>query len=167
MTSVGVPESKPVELLKLMPAGNVPVRLYETIDPPMLLMLYVFAVDAAVTESIVNDELVSVIRGGSTAAMKLVAEFTVPPGAVTAITPVELPELVMAVICVLLFTVKLATLLPPIVTFVAPVNPVPVMTTLVPGTPVEGVKLVKVMPLAAGGTKVNSSSDIIVTSLVM
>jgi len=27
MTSVGVPESKPVELLKLMPAGNVPVRL--------------------------------------------------------------------------------------------------------------------------------------------
>ena len=67
----------------------------------------------------------------------------------------------------MLLTVKLATSLPPMVTFVAEVNPVPVMTTLVPGTPVAGVKLVNVMPLGAGGTKVNSASDCSGTSLVV
>ena len=98
ITSDGVPDSRPVAELKLMPAGKVPLRLYDTIDPPMLFTLYVFAVVAAVAVSILNDVELKVMRGGSTAAIKLVAELTVPPGAVTAMTPVELPEEVIAVI---------------------------------------------------------------------
>ena len=60
------------------------------------------------------------------------------PGAVTLTEP-EAPAPTTAVICVLLLTVKEVAAVPPKLTAVAPVNPVPVMITLVVAPDVVGV----------------------------
>ena len=67
-------------------------------------------------------------------AVPLVA---VPPGVTTLIVPVVAPAGTVAVICPSLFTVKEATT-PWKVTLVAPVNPDPVITTVVPTGPTVG-----------------------------
>ena len=65
----------------------------------------------------------------------------VPPGPVTVMSTVPVPAGLAALICVTDVTVKLAAGAPPNLTAVAPVNPVPVIVTVVPpvGGPVAGV----------------------------
>jgi hypothetical protein len=75
--------------------------------------------------------------------VKLAALVAVPPGVVTAILPVVVPAGTVAVIRALLTTLKVAAL-PPKVTAVAPVKPVPLTLTLVPTGPEVGAKLVTV-----------------------
>ena len=77
----------------------------------------------------------------SGATMKLAALPAVPRGAMTVSVPLVAPAGTMAVICVLLFTVKEAAA-PLKVSAVAPLKPVPVMVTTVPTGPEAGVKLV-------------------------
>ena len=69
--------------------------------------------------------------------MELVA---VPPGVVTTILPLVAPAGTIAVICVSDFTVNVATTLLK-VTLLACFRPVPVIVTVVPTTPLAGVKL--------------------------
>ena len=71
----------------------------------------------------------------------------VPPGVVTVISTVPVPAASTAVICVDELTVKLAAAVLPKFTVDAPVNPLPVMITLVPPVagPVTGFK-----PVVAG-----------------
>ena len=70
----------------------------------------------------------------------------VPPGVVTVISMVPVPAGEMAVIFVAESTVKLEAALPPNITVVAPVNPVPITVTVVPPTngPLVGEMLVTV-----------------------
>jgi hypothetical protein len=70
----------------------------------------------------------------------------VPPGVVTVTSTVPVPDGEMAVIFVAESTVKLEALLIPNITVVAPVNPVPVIITVVPPTngPLVGAMLVTV-----------------------
>jgi hypothetical protein len=56
----------------------------------------------------------------------------VPAGVVTVMSTMPWPDGLVAVICVPESTVKLRALVPPKLTPVAPVKPVPVMTTLSP-----------------------------------
>jgi len=79
-----------------------------------------------------------VIRG---ATVKLAALVAVPPGVVTLMGPVVAFAGTVAVICVLLFTVKVAEA-PLNLTAVAPVKVVPVTVTLVPGAPLVGENVV-------------------------
>ena len=70
-----------------------------------------------------------------------------PPGVVTLTSTVPaLPAGAVAVICVSLLMVKPAAAVPPNATAVAPVNPVPVIVTVVPPAtmPVIGERLVMV-----------------------
>lgn len=83
----------------------------------------------------VNDEIVG---GGMT--VKLEELVTVPPGVVIEMVPVETPEGTVAVICVAELTVKLVASVPLNRTAVALVKFVPVSVTVVPDTPLEGVK---------------------------
>ena len=69
--------------------------------------------------------------------MKSVVLVPVPVGPVTAILPVEAPAGTVAVIWFGELTMKEAAS-PSKVTAVAPVNPVPVITTLEPGSPLAG-----------------------------
>jgi hypothetical protein len=62
----------------------------------------------------------------------------VPPAVVTDIVPDTAPEGTVAVICVSLFTVMVTTGVAPIVTAVAPVNPLPAITTVDPTIPEPG-----------------------------
>ena len=73
---------------------------------------------------------------------KFVALVPVPPGVVIAIGPVLAPAGTVAVICVSESTVKLDERVPWKATAVAPVKPVPVMTTEVPTVPLAGVNKV-------------------------
>ena len=68
----------------------------------------------------------------------------VPPGVVTVTSTVPAPAGEIAVILVAELTVKLEALLIPNITVVAPVNPVPVIVTVVPPTngPLVGEMLV-------------------------
>jgi len=99
MTSVGVPESKPVEVLSDTPAGKVPDKVNDVNGPPRLLMLYVFAVVAAVAVSSVNEVLVKVIRGDSFVAVNGVNVSVTVPAEVVVIarSPVLLEEVVTSV----------------------------------------------------------------------
>ena len=69
-----------------------------------------------------------------------------PPGVVTVTSTVPLPAGLVAVIWVSLSTVKLLAAVAPKETPVAPVKPVPVMTTVVPPAldPLDGLILVTV-----------------------
>ena len=79
---------------------------------------------------------------GNGLIVKLEALVTEPPGAVTIIVPV-VPVAGIAVICVAEFTIKENAFVPPNVTAVAPIKPVPVIfTDVVFSHPLEGVKLV-------------------------
>src|SRR5439155_20198203 len=78
------------------------------------------------------------IVGGEAVTVKLPALVAVPPGAVTLIDPEVAPLGTVAVIWVLVFTVKLAAV-PLKATAVAPVKLVPVMVTEVPTGPLVGV----------------------------
>jgi len=80
--------------------------------------------------------------GAGTFTVKLLAEMAVPFGVVTEILPVVVPEATVAVICVALFTVKLAAAVELNLTAVAPVKLVPVIVTEVPLPPLVGLKLV-------------------------
>jgi hypothetical protein len=73
--------------------------------------------------------------------LKTVALVAVPPAVVILILPVTARLGTVAVTCVLPFTVKLVAVAPNI-TFVVPVKPAPVITTLVPTGPLIGAKLV-------------------------
>ena len=66
--------------------------------------------------------------------VKLAALVAVPPGAVTVTGPLVAPEGTVAVICVSLFTVKVAAR-PLKATAVAPVKPPPTKVTLLPTGP--------------------------------
>ena len=74
--------------------------------------------------------------------VKLPVLVAVPPGVVTVIFPVVIPEGITAVICVALSTTNEVAATPLKLTVVAPVKLVPVMTTLSPVQAVVGVKLV-------------------------
>ena len=76
--------------------------------------------------------------------MKSVALVAVPPGVVTAIGPVVAPVGTVAVIWVSEFTVNVVAAMPPNVTALAPVKPVPVITTEVPTAPLVGLNDVMV-----------------------
>ena len=79
------------------------------------------------------------IAGATVAVVtaKLVVVVAVPPGVVTAIGPVAAPAGTVAVSVVSDPTVN-GALVPPTVTAVAPVNPVPVTVTVVPTGPLVG-----------------------------
>lgn len=69
-------------------------------------------------------------------------EVAVPPGVVTEIIPVLVPEPTVAVMCTALSTVKLDAAVPLNETAVVPVKFVPLIATEVPAFPETGVKLV-------------------------
>src|SRR6476661_4387077 len=81
---------------------------------------------------------------GAGITVKLVAEVPLAMGLVTVMGPVMAPAGTVTVIWVPEFTVKLVVLMPPNDTPLAPRKLVPVMTTVVPGEPLVGVKLVTV-----------------------
>ena len=86
------------------------------------------------------------------------ADVPVPFGVVTLTVTEPTPAAVTAVICVAELTTKLAALVPPNWTAVAPVKPVPVMTTLVP--PAAGPD-VGASPVTVGaGMNVNVPADV-------
>ena len=70
--------------------------------------------------------------------VNVAADTAVPPAVVTLIFPVTAPVGTTAVIFVAEFTVKMVAATPPMLTFVAPVKPLPVMTTCDPTGPLEG-----------------------------
>ena len=84
---------------------------------------------------------VKLVIAGALTTVKLFALVAVPPGVVTLSGPVVAPAGTVARIEVAEFTVK-AALTPLNITDVAPLKFVPLMVTLVPGVPLEGVKLV-------------------------
>src|SRR2546425_12836446 len=77
---------------------------------------------------------------GGLITVKLLALVAVPPAVVTLIVPVVAPAGTVAVIWVSEFTVYVAVV-PLNFTAVAPVNAVPVITTLAPTAPLVGEKL--------------------------
>src|SRR5439155_15711719 len=77
--------------------------------------------------------------------LKVVALVADPPGVVTLILPVP-PAGASAVIWPSLSTVKWVELMPPNLTLVAPVNPLPLITTWVPTGPLEGANPVMAGP---------------------
>src|SRR6266545_193390 len=82
-----------------------------------------------------KDEIV----GAGCVTVKLEALVAVPPPVVTSMGPVVAPDGTVPVICVSEFTVKVAPV-PLKVTELAPVNAVPLITTVVPTGPLVGVK---------------------------
>ncbi len=81
---------------------------------------------------------------GGVTAVKLVELVAVPPGVVTLRVPVVIPEGATAVIEEALVTLKLAAEVPLNLAAEAPVKLVPVSVTVVPATPLVGLKLVMV-----------------------
>ena len=86
---------------------------------------------------------VKLVTVGAAITMKLVVLVPLPPGFVTAMLPLVAPLGTVAVIRVLLTTLKFAAV-PWKVTLVAPVKPLPLMVTPAPTGPEAGVKLVTV-----------------------
>ena len=113
-------------IVPLIPAGVV--LLHEYVLPPTLLdkvidaeaPLQIFCVDGMA------------VATGVGLTVKFVELVPVPPEVVTAIVPVVAPAGKVAVICVSLFTVNEAEDVPLKLTTLAPVKPVPVITTLAP-----------------------------------
>jgi hypothetical protein len=87
-----------------------------------------------------NPEMVG--GGTETFTVKLLTDVAMPFSVVTAILPVVVPLATAAVICVALFTVKLAAGVELNFTAVAPVKFVPVIVTEAPAEPLVGLKLV-------------------------
>lgn len=85
-----------------------------------------------------------VIEAGGILTVNEVADVTVPPGVVTAIVPVVAPAGIVAVICVAEVAVKVVAAVPLKLTAVTPVKFVPVIVTVAPFAPLEGVKEVMV-----------------------
>ena len=95
---------------------------------------------------------------GAGMKVKVPADVPVPPVVVTLTVTAPLPAAVTAVIWVAELTTKLAAAVPPNWTAVAPVKPVPVMTTLVP--PAAGPD-VGASPVTVGaGTKVKVPTEV-------
>lgn len=93
----------------------------------------------------VNEETV-----GIRIIVKLEELLPVPPGVIIEMGPVVAPVGTVTVICVAEFTVKVVALIPLNLTAVAPVKPVPVITTGEPNAPDEGVN----DEIVGGGIKV-------------
>ena len=89
----------------------------------------------------------------------------VPPTVVTLTVTAPVPAGETAVIDVAELTVKLAAAVPPNVTAVAPVNPVPVIVTLVP--PVAGPEVGERPVMVGAGTKVKVPDEMPVPSSVV
>jgi hypothetical protein len=126
--TVNVVAATPLNLTEVAPVKLVPVILTVVPTGP---------------EVGVNDVIVG---SGAVDTVKFVELVPVPEGVVTAIFPVVAPVGTVAVICVDEFTVNVA-LVPLNVTDVAPVKPVPVMTTEAPTAPEVGVNEVIVTQL--------------------
>jgi hypothetical protein len=82
---------------------------------------------------------------GEVSTVKFVDEVAMPPGALTVIGPA--PEAPLGTVVLILmseFTVKVGWLVPLKATAVAPVNPLPLITTGVPTGPWLGLKLLMI-----------------------
>ena len=102
---------------------------------------------------------------GAATKVKVPADVPVPFGVVTLTVTAPVPAGDVAVIWVAEFTVKLVAAVAPNLTAVAPVKPVPVMTTLVP--PVVGPD-VGASPVTVGaGKKVNVPAEVPVPPTVV
>lgn len=97
------------------------------------------------------------IVGGDGITVKFAAEVAVPPAVVTETFPVVVALATVAVICVALFTVKDEAALPLNATAVAPLKLVPVITTLAPTNPLTGLKLEIV---GAGGSTEKLAAEV-------
>jgi hypothetical protein len=97
------------------------------------------------------------IVGGDGITVKFAAEVAVPLAVVTETFPVVVLLATVAVICVALFTVKEEAALPLNATAVAPLKLVPVITTLAPTNPLAGLKLEIV---GAGGSTVKLEAEV-------
>lgn len=106
---------------------------------PVKLVPVIVTVDPAAAEAGEMDVMVG-------AGMAKPARLPVPKGVVTDTLPDEPLLLTTAVILVALLTTNEAAAVPPKLTAVAPVKPVPLMVTLVPTTPDVGVNDVTVGP---------------------
>jgi hypothetical protein len=122
-TTLKVVADVPLKLTVVTPVKFVPVSVTVTPIAPLVG---------------VNDEIV-----GALMTVNICALAPVPPGPVTLIVPVDAPLDTVAVICVSELTVKVAEVEPNL-TAVAPVNDVPVITTIVPVGPLVGVNDVMV-----------------------
>jgi hypothetical protein len=92
---------------------------------------------------------------GAASTVNEFADVAVPPGVVTEIFPVVVPLATVAVICVVLFTAKVAAF-PLKATPVAPVKLVPVITTNVPTNPDAGAKPV----IVGAATTMNAFAEV-------
>ena len=97
------------------------------------------------TGPLVGVKLVIVGAGTPLVTVKEVALVPVPPEVVTAIGPVVAPAGTVAVICTAEPTENVGAVTPLNLTAVAPVKPLPLIVTDVPGVPEVGVK-----PVTAG-----------------
>ena len=117
----------------LTPAGK-PVAAPIPVAP---VVLCVMALKGVLIQSVGVEEAAPAVLLGLTVNVPLLV--AVPLEVVTAIVPV-VPLPTVAVICVAEFTVKELTAVPPIVTALAPVKFIPVIVTVLPAQPEEGVK---------------------------
>ena len=117
--SVAVPVIAPVDVLNVRPAGSVPSKLYDAAGLPVFLATEMLT---AVTLSVANDEVESVMIGAKTYEVKAPEETPDPAALVTWMVPDALPARVVAVMLVLLTTVNVSTGLPPIETAVVPLK---------------------------------------------
>ena len=101
----------------------------------------------------VDDGCVEMVMRSGNVMVKSVLLVAVPAGVVTEIFP-EVPVPTMAIMLVDDTTLKEVAVVPPKVTAVAPVRFVPVIVTVVPASPLAGVKLVIVGSTEAVTTKV-------------
>ena len=85
-------------------------------------------------------EKVAIVGAAPTVTKKPVVDVNVPPVAATTIAPEVAPTGTVAVIVVSFTTVKALAAKPLNVTPVAPVNPVPVIVTVAPSVPNNGLK---------------------------
>ena len=116
---------------------------FRAVAPVKFVPVTVTAVAGA---PLVGEKLAMV--GAGCIIVKLAADVAVPFGVSTVIFPVVAAAGTAVVICVALFTVMVAAV-PLNFTAVAPVKPVPLITTLAPVKPAVGVKLV---PVGAAAT---------------
>ena len=121
LVTVNVVAETPLNFTAVAPVKLVPVIVTDVPTGPL----------AGVNEVIVGAPV--------TVTVKLVALVAVPPAVVMEMGPVVAPVGTVAVMCVALVTVKVVAEIPLNFTDVAPVNPVPVITTDAPIGPLVGV----------------------------
>ena len=132
------PDGTVAETVVRFAAENVaatPLKL--TADVPVNVVPVMVTVAPTGPEIGVKDAIV----GGAT-MVKLVALVATPPGVVMLSFPLVVPVATMAVTVVAPFTLKVVAAVPLKLTAVAPFSPVPVIVTVPPIGPDEGVKLV-------------------------